>query len=523
MNFGKIAKNAFVTKNVEAGQGFVSFYRVTNPLSARSTDLIVVEQNEKISFIVQNNTVIEEINVDNIQNSDTFIALRQARTPSIENLAITEVSYTSAKLNSSVADGGNPAYTSRGFCVTTELVGIQYACDTIASGLFQKSLTDLSDTTTYYAISFLDNGSHPRTYSKLDSFTTYKLCGDKEYNRSAEFCYNGIIHDRCNENTYNPATEFCSDYVIYTKCNGIMYNPATEFCTENEIYAKCASKIYTPSIQYCIDNAIVPKCEATLTVGTECSLNGLTILKMKSETKEFVDAGDYSYPFNKGFPATIEVYALGAGGGGQSGNRNYWVISFSTDRGVGGAGGGGAAVYAKLSIEKPTDFNITVGKGGSGGKSRDQLNCGPTSSGEAGNSGNSGEGSSVIFGSTIITAGGGACGGGTCGGGMGNTSVGAGIGGVAGEKSSGIEIEVWEGKNGDRGDNGNMKSDVATQKGGAAAKIESGSKNPFGGGLGATKNSYAQVGGGGIGGYDAGSTGIDGGDGKVIIVVTYPE
>jgi len=61
----------------------------------------------------------------------------------------------------------------------------------------------------------------------------------------------------------------------------------------------------------------------------------------RTEIKEFTSSGTYT--FNKGFPATIEVYALG--GGGQGGHTSDWikVVLLTTDHGTGGSGGGGGA------------------------------------------------------------------------------------------------------------------------------------------------------------------------------------
>ena len=82
----------------------------------------------------------------------------------------------------------------------------------------------------------------------------------------------------------------------------------------------------------------------------------------------FIAGSEHSYTFNEGFPASIEVYAVGAGGGGQRGDT--WTTGLfcaaNTQFGNGGSGGGGSAAYMSFSVSQRTDFGLLVGAGGSG-------------------------------------------------------------------------------------------------------------------------------------------------------------
>jgi len=233
--------------------------------------------------------------------------------------------------------------------------------------------------------------------------------------------------------------------------------------------------------------------------------------EIKTETVKFTTVGSNHTYTLKGFPATIEVYALGAGGGGQGGHR-YERFMSSHGSGVGGSGGGGAATYVRFSAEKLDTFKITVGKGGSGGAGYKDPIINFSKSGDPGTNGGN---TSVNFGSTAIIAEGGSGGGGS------GKALNYGSGGRASSKPEGDLLE-WESNNGGNGTAGTENSSgIGT--GGAAAKITK-SGETFGGGLGAINSGImAQEGGGGYGGYDYTQSGSDGGNGQVIIVVTYIE
>jgi uncharacterized repeat protein (TIGR02543 family) len=82
------------------------------------------------------------------------------------------------------------------------------------------------------------------------------------------------------------------------------------------------------------------------TLGAEVTLYAQwTQKKEKSKDSEIfsdpVVTPSWGLPMEMTFPATIEVYALGAGGGGQGGAWHAKLLGIGDDTGTGGAGGGG--------------------------------------------------------------------------------------------------------------------------------------------------------------------------------------
>jgi len=246
----------------------------------------------------------------------------------------------------------------------------------------------------------------------------------------------------------------------------------------------------------------------------------------KIDTITFDIAGNHSYPFDKGFPATIEIYALGAGGGGQGGH--WWILN---SEGTGGSGGGGGAVYTKLNVEEPVTFNITIGKGGEGGGGRRNDNI---LYWEPGNSGKNGENTSVtwIDKNITITANGG--GGGYHNGGKGSGNAKGGTGGNTSSKPASSLVTDWFSANGKSGVNG-VDWTCIESNGGTAGSIvyKESYYDSFGGGSGGriicnsnSRDSFSGTnGGGGSGGYGDYNNNLgkggNGGDGQVKIVVKY--
>jgi fibronectin type 3 domain-containing protein len=68
--FGNITPGMSVTKTVQAGNGFIRFQPKFNPINARTSALIVVEEDEKQEFIFLNTTLV--VNADNSANSGTL-------------------------------------------------------------------------------------------------------------------------------------------------------------------------------------------------------------------------------------------------------------------------------------------------------------------------------------------------------------------------------------------------------------------------------------------------------------------
>ena len=234
--------------------------------------------------------------------------------------------------------------------------------------------------------------------------------------------------------------------------------------------------------------------------------------EMRTEIIEF-PIGVHQFTFSKGFPATIEVYALGAGGGGQGGFRSY---NWGWWGGTGGGGGGGAAAYVKCSVETAVTFNITVGSGGTLGTYK-EVGVG---SWQSGNQGGNGGNTTVSWGiNNVLSVEGGVGGGGS------GQNLDGGRGGRAGSTTFPaifLDSTVAKGGDGDRG-----STDNTTSEGGRAALITGkGSVPSFGGYLGGLRPAgqvitrQAQTGGGGAG-EEWTRNGSSGGNGQVIIVFTY--
>jgi hypothetical protein len=251
-----------------------------------------------------------------------------------------------------------------------------------------------------------------------------------------------------------------------------------------------------------------------------------TVVDTVVENKEFTTVGDYTYTFSKGFPAIVEIYVLGAGGGGQGGHtKDRGMQPSGPDgdySGTGGAGGGGAATYMKFKITEHVTFNITVGGGGAGGSG---IYRNYTSSWQSGTQGGRGGNTSVIWGSSILTAEGGYGGGGD-----GTITT----GGSGGRANTTWPVTYMDASAvvGSQGSNGNAIDDKygdITSTGGTAALMSKGSIVSFGGGLGALRHTGssnpepAGSGGGGSGGYGRDQSGSTGGNGQVKIVVSYTE
>ena len=224
-----------------------------------------------------------------------------------------------------------------------------------------------------------------------------------------------------------------------------------------------------------------------------------------------------NYTFNKGFPATVEVYALGAGGGGQGG---HYYFDWGDRNGTGASGGGGAATYIEFIIAEKIDLDIIVGsKGSGGGTSSDGLGFH-----NSGGTGGKGGDTKITWGYKILLAGGGSGGGGS------GKNLSAGSGGSPSLNNyDGIsDYYLSKGDDGIPGQQNGCKEN----KGGNAGSIPAytGSlTTSFGGGLGGeTKCSSSSAtlygtstGAGGAGGGNGNSKGGDGGNGQVRIIAKY--
>lgn len=243
---------------------------------------------------------------------------------------------------------------------------------------------------------------------------------------------------------------------------------------------------------------------ASITFAINSNLTLTANFRNSTEKKDTISfSTDGRYTFNKTFPATIEVYALGAGGGGQGGYTRTGKIDGDNHDGTGGGGGGGAAAYMKLTVDKSVEFQVNIGVGGQGGNSY-SLD-GWVGIWQSGYSGSNGGNTKVTWNSNTLTVAGGSGGGGT-----GEQTFTGGDGGKSSAKPAIIEQNNFVSESGKSGSGGVSRSSVIG-KGGNAGTIMKGSLASFGGG-------EAGVGGDGNYKYDKGKTG---GNGKVVIVVTY--
>jgi len=361
-----------------------------------------------------------------------------------------------------------------------------WVLDYSEDGNFKKS-----DTTSFkFDVSMLDN--LPKPDISLNALTTNATTG-------------GRVESIPNQIVYKTGTQVT---VTAKPNNNYVFNGWTGDLPEG-VNASLAS------ITFAIDSDI------TLTANFRALVG-------KTETVEFTTAGNHTYTFDKGFPATIEIYALGAGGGGQGGHsKDRGIAGLFENRpngvfnGTGGAGGGGAATYMKFDVTEQVTFSINIGNGGTGGNG---IYSSYTASWQSGTSGGKGGNTSVSWGSNTLTAEGGYGGGGD------GTITTSGSGGRANTTwpTTYQDNSAVAGKSGSNGNGIDEQYGDITSTGGNAALISKGSIASFGGGSGALRHigsntRTADSGGGGSGGYSRDQSGSTGGNGQVMIVVTYTE
>jgi len=374
-------------------------------------------------------------------------------------------------------------YEFREYVIPESLNNNAWVLDYSEDGSFRKS-----DTTSFeFDVSMLDN--LPKPDISLNTLTTNATTG-------------GSVESVPNQIVYKTGTQVT---VTAKPNNNYVFNGWIGDLPKG-VNASLAS------ITFAIDSDI------TLTANFRA-------LVEKTETVEFTIVGNHTYTFDKGLPATIEIYALGAGGAGQGGHskdRGIAGLFENRDNGVfngtGGAGGGGAVTYMKFDVTEQVTFSINIGSGGIGGSG---IYRSYTENWQSGTPGGKGGNTSVSWGSNTLTAEGGYGGGGdgtiTTGGGGGRANTtwpilwldNSAVAGKSGSNGNGIDDKY-----------GDIKS-----TGGNAALISKGSIASFGGGSGALRQGSntgaADSGGGGSGGYSRDQSGSTGGNGQVIIVVKY--
>ncbi|MDR0472676.1 MAG: DUF1573 domain-containing protein [Treponema sp.] len=78
-----IKSGSSVTKTVQEGSGYIYFKRTTNHINARTDQLVVVKKNEQNVFVINNNTLIVDVDNPNSNNKDTFENLGNSKEPQI--------------------------------------------------------------------------------------------------------------------------------------------------------------------------------------------------------------------------------------------------------------------------------------------------------------------------------------------------------------------------------------------------------------------------------------------------------
>ncbi len=113
-----------------------------------------------------------------IQYSDTVSFTTLSGIPSVSIGTVTNVSYNTATLNSSVLKQGVPGYTERGFCYGVysdpKKGAVNTICETVAGtgSNFQLAIENLEDGNRYRVRSYIENGKHAIQYSEIVSFDT---------------------------------------------------------------------------------------------------------------------------------------------------------------------------------------------------------------------------------------------------------------------------------------------------------------------------------------------------------------
>jgi hypothetical protein len=175
VDFGSMAVNAPpVRKAVAADKAQITFSVPGKGLNAKINVPLEIGQGEDVAYSIRDTVLVAEINesiAGIFENSATLRLVEKAEAPKTGNLNITDISYVSAKLNSSIAKSGNPQFTEKGFCYSKELGDVEFNCVAV-EGEFIKIIEGLSDSTKYYAKTYISNGKHPKQFSEAVNFTT---------------------------------------------------------------------------------------------------------------------------------------------------------------------------------------------------------------------------------------------------------------------------------------------------------------------------------------------------------------
>ncbi len=172
VEFGSMAVNAEpVRKSVSTGSAYITFYVPSKELNLKTSALVEVKQDADTAYSITDILSVEEIGND---NQAVLSSIKKIQAPKAEKVSVTDVSYTSAKLNSRTIEIGNPEFTERGFCYSRYLAELEQNvnCSAVEGVDFSKTINDLDDAVKYYVKAYMENSRHGRQFSEPDSFVT---------------------------------------------------------------------------------------------------------------------------------------------------------------------------------------------------------------------------------------------------------------------------------------------------------------------------------------------------------------
>jgi len=215
---------------VKAGRAQITFSVPSRGLSVKINAFLEIGQGEEAEYSISDTVFVTEINeaiAGFFDNSGMLKLLEKAEAPKTGNLNITDISYGSAKLNSSIEKSGNPKFTERGFCYgeSKNPAKGSSTCKKIGDAMqsFSLLISGLADSTRYYARAYLENGVNPTQYSEEVGFTT--LDGTP----SVKFDLVMIMHKTETPDVKFNGTILKPGYPAYIEkgfCYGAIQNPA---------------------------------------------------------------------------------------------------------------------------------------------------------------------------------------------------------------------------------------------------------------------------------------------------------
>jgi len=194
VDFGSMAVNAApVKKIVKADRAQITFSVPGKGLNAKINTFLEIRQGDNATYSISDTVFVTEINetiAGIFENASTLKLVEKADAPKTGSLNITDISYVSAKLNSSIEKSGNPQFTEKGFCYSKELGDVEFSNCVAVDGEFIKTIESLSDSTKYYVKTYISNGKHPKQYSEAVSFNTLSGIPSASVGNATNVSYN---------------------------------------------------------------------------------------------------------------------------------------------------------------------------------------------------------------------------------------------------------------------------------------------------------------------------------------------